>query len=208
MKSVKKLLIIALVVAIVAPLLNSCKKGEEDPWFSFYSRKTRLCQAWKFSFYKRVEQHNATIVSYTYDGSSFRKISSNDQYISAGSMVITFSTNGTYKWEQQTTTDTSTYNYSEQGNWYFSGKNSDGETKSKELLSLQKKDMTETSTSNNSISTITYKGSGDLGTNVFKIVGLSSKEVHLISEYQITNTTGGGDDIVKITTEIKLQKNL
>lgn len=208
MKSAKRIILIILVLAMAAPIFTSCRKGEEDPWFSFYSRKTRLCQAWQFSFYKRIEQRNDAIVSYNYDGSSFRKISSNYQYISAGTMVITFSTNGTYKWEQQTTTDTSTYNYTEQGNWYFSAKNKDGDYKSKELLNLQKKDMTETFTAGGDIETITYKGSGDLGTNVYRIIGLSSKEVHLMSEYEITLTTGGGDDIMKVTTEIKLQKNL
>ncbi|MBT3963903.1 MAG: hypothetical protein HOE95_07270, partial [Flavobacteriales bacterium] len=44
----KKLIGISLVVVLMLP---GCKKGEEDPFFSFSSRKGRLAGEWVVSSY-------------------------------------------------------------------------------------------------------------------------------------------------------------
>ncbi len=46
MKKTKQLLAIALMCFIIAPVLNSCKKGDEDPFLSLKSRKGRLAGEW------------------------------------------------------------------------------------------------------------------------------------------------------------------
>ena len=208
MKNTKRLILLALCAVFMIPMLNSCRKGEEDPWFSFYSRKARMCQDWQFSFYKRIEQTNDSIVSFTFNGSSFTRVTSNYYYISPATMGVTFRKNGTYIWEQKVTTDTSEYNYTEEGYWYFSGGNKSDEVKNKELLAMQKNSVIETFSAGGAISTNTYLGSGDLSTNVFRITMLSYEEVKLISETETTVVTQTGSTLVKTYTEIDLKKNL
>lgn len=206
----RNFLIIILCVSLLVPLTNSCKKGEEDPWFSFYSRKHRLCQDWKFSFYKRVEQYNDSIISYQYDGSSFIKVMSNKSYISSAIMKISFNKTGTYVWDEYITTDTSTYSYVEEGNWYFTGGTKESNSKEKELLALQKTKVTQTFSDNITINTTTYSGSGDLETNVFRIIKLASDEVKLKSEVKETqvNVNPALNGLMIIITEINLKKNV
>jgi predicted HTH transcriptional regulator len=208
MKTARRILIVALCAIIAAPMLQSCRKGEEDPWFSFYSRKERLCQNWQFSFYKRVEQKNDSLVSYTFNGSTFSRISSNSQIISPGTMYVTFRKNGTYTWEQKITSTSSNYSYTEDGYWYFSGGNKHDEIKNKELLAMQKNSMIETFSAGGAINTTTYLGSGDLSTNVFKIIMLSYDEVKLVSEEETNIITETGTTLYKVYTEIDLKKNL
>jgi hypothetical protein len=49
MKTTKKLIIAFSVAAIVAPTLESCKKGENDPAISLRSRKARVAGEWTVS---------------------------------------------------------------------------------------------------------------------------------------------------------------
>jgi hypothetical protein len=49
MKTTKKLIIALSVAALVAPTLESCKKGENDPGLSLRSRKARVAGEWKVS---------------------------------------------------------------------------------------------------------------------------------------------------------------
>jgi hypothetical protein len=49
MKTTKKLIIALSVAALVAPTLESCKKGENDPGLSLRSRKGRVAGEWKVS---------------------------------------------------------------------------------------------------------------------------------------------------------------
>ena len=210
MKTAKRVLLAALCAFMIIPAMVSCKKGAEDPWFSFYSRKHRLCQDWKFSFYKRVEQYNDSIISYQYDGSSFVKVTSNKSYVSSAIMKISFKKNGTYIWDEFITTDTSEYTYKEEGNWYFSGGSKDSETKEKELLVLQKGKITRTFKEGSNVTTTLYSGSGDLPANTFKILKLSSEEVKLKAEIKMNYIGAGSSEsnLMIVTTEINLKKNV
>lgn len=207
MKHINKLLLLILVMAITVPVLNSCKKGEEDPAFSFYTRKHRLCQTWKIISYKKTEQVDDSVTGYTYDGSTYLKYSAGHYiYRSPGTMTVEFSKDGSYEWKLDVATDTSSYYYDEQGFWYFTGGGSKSETKYKELVSLQKTTATETFRNHNNINTINYSGSGDLETSVFKIIKLASDEMKFTSEYKMTNTNTYGDKLVIVTTDIVFKK--
>ncbi|HOY39744.1 MAG TPA: hypothetical protein PLP11_04895 [Bacteroidales bacterium] len=41
-----------LLFIILVPLLNGCQKGDEDPFFSIYSRKARVVGDWVVNYYK------------------------------------------------------------------------------------------------------------------------------------------------------------
>jgi hypothetical protein len=205
MKKVRNILLLFMALLIAAPVLHSCRKGEEDPWFSFYSRKTRLCQDWKVISYKRTEQTNDSIVGYTFNGETYTKIKSNYTYSSPGSMRIIFSKTGSYQWDQTISTDTSDYQYTEKGMWYFAGGSKESSTKTKELLALQKNELTESFSDDSSNSTLSYFGSGDLGTNVFHIRKLSIEGVILESEIKTTYVSLGVNTLSIIKTEIELE---
>ena len=207
MKNINKLLLLILVVATLVPILNSCKKGAEDPAFSFYTRKHRLCQTWTITSYTKSEQVNDSVTTYSFDGSTYLKYSAGHYiYRSPGTMTVSFATDGTYEWKLEVSTDTSSYYYDEQGLWYFTGGGSKSETKYKELVALQKTTTTETFRNRNNINTINYTGSGDLETSVFKIVQLTSEGMKFTADYQITNTNTFGDRLIKVKTEMLFKK--
>jgi hypothetical protein len=207
MKKSHKGLLIFIALLITMPVINSCKKGEEDPWFSFYTRTNRLCQDWKVISFKRTEQTNANIIAYTYDGASgtFKKIMSNYTYSSPGSMNIFFSRTGFYTWDQAMTTDTSSYQYAEKGLWYFSGGSKDSDTKKKELLALQKTELTESFGTGGLVNTFSYTGSGDLETNMYRLRKLSGNEVIFENEIRSNFVDLSGSQLVVIKTEVILE---
>ena len=207
MRYFKKLLLLILIIMVVAPVINSCKKGDEDPSFSFYTRKHRLCQNWQITSYKKTEQVNDSITGYTYDGSTYLKYSAGHYiYRSPGTMTASFAKDGTYEWKLDVSTDTSSYYYNEKGFWYFTGGGSKSETKYKELIALQKTNTDETFRSHSNINTLNYTGSGDLETTVYKIIKLASDEMKFTSEYKMTNTNTSGDKLILVKTEILFKK--
>lgn len=210
MATIKRFFLVFVSIILLIPVLNSCKKGDEDPLFSIYSRKHRLCQDWKFSFYKKILQHNDTIISYEFDGASLHKIVGTQSYFSAATMQISFDKNGSYKWDETISTDTSVYSYNEEGSWYFSGGGDDSDTKYKELLAMQKTKVTETLQAGGSTTTTNYYGGGNLDAIVFKIIKLSSQEVKLESKVVTNNiqVTPYSSDFKTVTFEINLTKSL
>jgi hypothetical protein len=205
MKKFSTFILVLIAVLLTLPTIQSCKKGDQDPSFSLISRKTRLCQDWKITSYKKTIQTNDSIIAYTFDGSTFVKITSNDSYQSPGSMRLLFSKTGSYQWDQTTTTDTSSYIYSEKGMWYFSGGGKETGTKTKEVIALQKTDVTESFSAGSVNSTISYFGSGDLETNTYRLRKLSNEEVIIDGKTTTTYFSNNANHLEKITTEIILQ---
>lgn len=58
----KKLILILIAAVIAAPFFNSCKKGEEDPFLSFSSRKARLVGEWTIATFDDVSKSITTYV--------------------------------------------------------------------------------------------------------------------------------------------------
>jgi len=204
MKRAYRFLLILLALAFTLPMLDSCKKGEEDPMFSIYSRKHRLCLDWKIVTYRKDIQTHDSIVSYTFDGntSTYRKYMSNYVYTSPGTMRIIFSKNGNYEWSQTITTDTSSYLYTEKGLWYFSGGGKESDTKSKELIALQKTEQTESFSDGGTNTTLSYMGSGDLNTTIYSLKKLASDEMIIESETTSTFVNLIDNVLTKVKTEI------
>ncbi len=213
MKKTIRFFLIAISIAMLIPVLNSCKKGEEDPSLSFYSRKHRLCQDWDFSYFKRIEEHNNVITSYEFDGAGaiLRKIVGLDLYVYNATMKISFTKDGTYNWNQTITTDTSKYTYYEEGSWYFTGGGKNSDTKYKELLALQKNKVTETMQITGVPPTTTnYYSSGNVDASVYEIIKLAYDEVKLKSKVQtdFVQNSPSLTDTKLLTIEFNLKKNL
>jgi hypothetical protein len=209
METMKRFILIVACIILLIPLLNSCKKGDEDPSFSIYSRKHRLCHDWKFSYYKKILQHNDSIISYEFDGASMHKIMGTQSYYSAATMEISFDKDGTYIWEETISNDTSVYSYTEEGSWYFTGGGDDSDSKYKELLAMQKTKITETLQTGGSNTTTNYSGSGNLEAAVFKIIKLANQEVKLESELETNyiQVTPAATDYRTVTIEIDLKRD-
>lgn len=62
MKTTKKVIFALMAAALVAPTLESCKKGENDPGLSLRSRKARVAGEWKVTSW---EEKNNSIGNYT-----------------------------------------------------------------------------------------------------------------------------------------------
>jgi hypothetical protein len=62
MKKLNRILVVLMVAAFTLPMLNSCKKGEGDPFLSLKSREGRLKGSWELV----AGTENGTSGSYTY----------------------------------------------------------------------------------------------------------------------------------------------
>jgi hypothetical protein len=210
MENRQRFLIVLVSIALLIPLIISCKKGPEDPDFSFYSRKRRLCQDWKFSYYKKVEQNNQYIISYEFDGASLISIISNNQYISDALMNISFKKDGSYIWAETVSTDTSDYYYLEEGSWYFTGGADISDTKYKEMLALQHNKITKTLIAGGVTTTTNYYGTGNVNAFVYNILKLANDEIKLQSktETSFIQISPNETDLKILTIEINLKKKL
>ncbi len=52
MKSKNFTSLLLLMFVVVLPMLNGCKKGEEDPFFSIHTRKARVTGVWDINYFK------------------------------------------------------------------------------------------------------------------------------------------------------------
>lgn len=65
-----------LMLALLAPTFNSCKKGEEDPFLSLKSRDARITGEWELTKIEgtQVESYGTTTTTtYTYNGTIYTK---------------------------------------------------------------------------------------------------------------------------------------
>lgn len=205
MKNIKRFLLLIVCGILFIPLINSCKIGDEDSDFTLYTRKARLCQDWSFSYFKHTEQHNDTIVSNEYDGSSYITVYGNKSFISNATMTISFNKKGTYKWEEHISNDTSVYTYHEEGYWYFTGGGKGTDTKFKELLALQKISHVKTLQVNGVTTTDNYTASGNLETTVYKLIKLAKDEVKMESRNEQQYIVGSNTVLDIVTTVIDLK---
>lgn len=94
----KKKVIIALVALSSAFVFNGCKKGENDPFLSFRSRKARVAGEWKMVDFKSTDTDASGTTTVTSNGSTYT--------VSDGSGSLT----GTISWE---------YTFEKDGNYNF-----------------------------------------------------------------------------------------
>lgn len=208
MKKFRYLLLLTLAFAIFFPVFQSCKKGAGDPFFSIYTRKARLCNEWTVSKYtETLELKDTTITTEIVGNQKKVKVEARfidtiiyRYYLYIGELNYKFIKDGTYERYEAYTDDTTKVNKVtvENGLWYFSGGGKQSGTKEKELLALQKTQITFNPMLPTSY-TVTY--SGDNAIEMFHIYSLKKDEIVLkVDRSETTNIT----DFYKLTSEITL----
>jgi len=122
MKNTKRLLFIVIIISFS---LTNCKKGEDDPFFSFRSRKARITGEWVLKSGNIVQKDANSEIVQTFDG--------NYKYISSDTIPFqekwTISKNGDFE-KIVITSVTSTTT----GTWSFGNKDKAKDLKNKESL--------------------------------------------------------------------------
>jgi hypothetical protein len=202
MKRIMRFLVLSLLIALLIPLISSCKKGDGDPFFSIYSRKERLCGDWKVTKIEETVEYKTTKITTTFDGNK-KKV---DLYVTdtvvntvdgpiyywrdfwsyTGTLLYSFEKAGTYQIDEAFTDDTTWVQYTsqEKGLWFFTGGGAESNTKPKELLGLQPTSYVYNPL-NPDTYTLTYTGQNIM--YIYHIYTLSKKEIEL--RYDIEETT-------------------
>ena len=133
MKSIFKSIFIVVIIVIT---LISCRKGEEDPFFSFRSRKARITGYWRLTSGTTNISYNDTTQVLTYNGASI------DYVVSAKNEGTLYSGNISYSelWKINKNNTFEMYkNYpdydiSMSGDWVFYPKDKCKDLKNKEAI--------------------------------------------------------------------------
>jgi hypothetical protein len=124
------------LILISATLLFSCKKGENDPFLSLRSRKSRIVGEWKLQkgFEKSAFSYNTSV---QYNETSGSKTDENGTINFTYSMEYTFKKDGSYTYSYtETPTGDKTTTRKNEGRWTFLAKNNSGKFKNKERILL------------------------------------------------------------------------
>ncbi len=184
-----KSVLISFTIALLICSVSSCKKGDNDPFFSLRSRKNRVAGEWRVSSsetkYVYYGYNNTISDVYLYNGTTENQIytySSETQNFSSTSsreysLKFIFEKDGTYKQIYTDSDESSTIN----GVWIFLGKNKEIGLKNKEAISLSV-------TSDNYYTTNQIAGNGNNNSNnVYLINQLKNKEM-ILTIYLKTNS--------------------
>lgn len=143
-----KSLILTIITGVI---LCGCKKGDNDPFLSFLSRKARITGTWS------LKEGSLTIISgdttcYTYTDSLQTLTYGSYSGTTAYSKKITINKDGSCRVDVNDDSDLSV----EEGVWFFGGKSKDMEIKDKESVIFRI--FSEKYTSGGITSTATYEG--------------------------------------------------
>jgi hypothetical protein len=201
--------LIILFFALISVNIESCKKGDGDPFLSLRSRKSRLTGDWKVSALTSTYKYNNKTYETTFDGLKKKMVltvkdtlinGSATDFITTenylGEIMIDYHKNGTYNYSE-TFQDVGTGNAITKdfkGDWYFMGGNSQNEYKNKELLAMQVTEYSYNSYIDDDYSTI-YQGTNTL--DVYEIYQL--KNTQIILKVNTTETI----NFVKYTTSME-----
>jgi hypothetical protein len=191
MKKFSYPVLVILLFALLSINLESCKKGDGDPFISLLSRKARLTGNWKVSKLTSTFSYTNQKFETTYDGTKKKVVHTVKDTLISGALT-TYTHINTYTGE--TITDygkDGKYYYSEtfkddstglsitieiNGLWYFMGGNGQNDYKDKELLAMQVTDYIYNPLEGNDYSTI-FQGANSL--NIYEIYQLKNKEIIL-----------------------------
>jgi hypothetical protein len=130
----KKIHIYILVAAMVIPAFQSCKKGENDPFLSFRSRKARVAGDWKVVSSKGSQTETGSFgnsFSWTYDGTTYTETDASGTVSYPETVTYTFEKDGNYSYTRVSDGNTS----SATGTWNFLA--GVGDAKNKERMVLR-----------------------------------------------------------------------
>lgn len=195
----KNLFKTTLVIAFAGTLLlDSCKKGENDPFLSLKSRKARVVGEWTVTASSQTDVNDSgsssTTTTTTYDGTTETTTVGSNSSTRTVTFTYNFKKDGTFTYVETETGEVLSTPYTDvtttDGNWNFTGRI--GEDKNKESIVLyitsMKNDFTMSGNTNSS--TNTYTGT-DRFSVVMKLDRLSNKEMIVLTKG--TNTDSNGD---------------
>lgn len=186
------------LLAIGSLLISSCKKGENDPFLSVKSRKSRVVGEWTVTAGEGKDVNDtgssSTTTTWTYDGAVETSITGSSSTTTNVTRTYSFVKDGSFTMVETETGTILSTPYTDEttsvGTWNFTGRV--GEEKNKEAILL-----TITSTSNkytlgSSTSTSTSSCTGsDCFSILMHIDQLKNKEMIFI--YNGTSTNSSGD---------------
>jgi len=185
----RNFLIISTIILLFS-FLNSCKKGEDDPFLSLLTRTQRLTGTWtlKSADYSKTEKIGNWYIAkyhYIYDGSKYSKETSyNDTIINTETYTYTekieFKKNGIYFKNYSNNGD----NFTEEGMWTWIKKNKDSELKDKEaiLITITKEI--------DAYGTESYSGVSNYPDDMMVFKKLTNKEFVIHFDYSHSNEDG------------------
>ena len=178
----RQLGVIALI--LVLSLGTSCRKGDDDPFFSFQTRKNRLTGEWKLDQYKVFSDHGPILsIRYAADTGLIYLLPDSSTYQRPFQWTMSFDSDGGYVSEQRerfpadsSASDTSfTVITTESGTWKFTGGN---DVPQRSELLFQEEEMTvERTDQGSNINVVTVNG--PLEGEVYTIDRLANKELWL-----------------------------
>lgn len=152
----KKLILSALAIAVVASTFTSCKKGEGDPGISFKSRKGRVAGTWKITSWEEKTTTNSSGNTSTEDmvatdaAFTVTTQSGGNTTVLSGTIQdhsISFEKKGAFEMKRNMTitsisfngnsnpvTEGNTMTHSSKGTWNFLGKVDDYKNKERIVL--------------------------------------------------------------------------
>lgn len=149
----KKIFVYMIIVSVAAPFFSSCKKGENDPFISLRSRKSRVAGEWEVTSAKGSQIETGPFssnYSWTFDGSVYTETSGSGSSSVSRTMEYTFDKNGEYTFEETINGSI----YKSKGTWNFT--QGVGETKRKSQLLLREESYTTPSSVSNSEGSTPY----------------------------------------------------
>jgi len=131
----KRIVVLSLYLIVTFVLFNGCRRGEDDPFISFRSRKARVTGKWKMTSIKRTSTYNSTTEIFTANGSTYTRTELNSNGANSSktgiyTYEITFKKDGTYT--GQINEDGNIANI--EGKWNFTG--GVGDMKDKSQITL------------------------------------------------------------------------
>lgn len=135
---------LVLVLVVSGLFFGGCKKGENDPFISLKTRKSRLSGDWKVSF----AEYTINDTSWTYDGNTLKEFFGGN-LVNEINIVYdySFKKSGSYSINREEdypanyfspNTPPLTYTYFEEGTWNFTGGAGSSKTKSQLLLQAER----------------------------------------------------------------------
>jgi len=135
----KRIVVLSLYLIVTFVLFNGCRRGEDDPFISFRSRKARVTGKWKMTSIKRTSYETdifgSTTKIFTGNGSTYTRTEQNSNgtnFSKTGiyTYEITFKKDGSYT--AQINEDGNIANI--EGKWNFTG--GVGDMKDKSQITL------------------------------------------------------------------------
>lgn len=200
-KKIKMKKLFKSVIALLAVgslFISSCKKGENDPFISFKSRKARVVGEWTVTAGSGTDVNDtgssSTTTTWTYDGAVETQTTGTVSSTTNVTRTYHFEKDGNFHMVETETGTIATVAYTDEttseGTWNFTGRV--GEEKNKEAILLTITSTTTKYTLGTSTSTSTSSCTGsDCFSMLMHIDQLKNKE--MIFKFEGTSTDSSGD---------------